>query len=112
MTIQLALTKIVKQGVHFCNYSGIALEHSGWGMNRFNTSGRIVVDARTFHRLNPDTSFEVARFGDDTAHAKRKRAQRPRHPDEYDYDDLDLPVNNGQDVEDEESRQGNTGYVT
>ncbi|KAK3669115.1 hypothetical protein LTR78_011019, partial [Recurvomyces mirabilis] len=54
-------------GVHFCNYSGIALEHSGWSMNRFSTSGRVVVDAKTFHRLNPDTAFEVARLGTEPA---------------------------------------------
>jgi len=72
-------------------------------MNRFNTSGRVVVDAKTCHRLNTDSAFEVARFGTTAVPAESKRAKQVRHPDEYGYDDrFNLKPLNVREIEPEE----------
>jgi hypothetical protein len=46
-------------GMHFRSYSGIALEQVRGGFDRYNIDGRVVVDTKTFHRLNANHAFEV-----------------------------------------------------
>jgi hypothetical protein len=46
-------------GIHFCCYRGIAL---GLEMERYNIDGRVVVDTKTFHRLNANYAFDLQPF--------------------------------------------------
>ncbi|KAK5171411.1 uncharacterized protein LTR77_004555 [Saxophila tyrrhenica] len=70
-------------GMHFRNYKGIALEYSGGcGADRYNIDGRVVVDTKTFHRLQANLAFNVSAFkSDEEKRSKRRRIQ------EYDADD-------------------------
>lgn len=45
-------------GQHFVNYVGIAVG----GCNRYNINGRIMLDCKTFHRLNPKKALSVTPF--------------------------------------------------
>lgn len=49
-------------GMHFCCYNGIALEQTDCGVDRYNTEGRVVVDTKTFHRLNANFAFGLRPF--------------------------------------------------
>lgn len=74
-------------GMHFCCYNGIALEQTDFGMDRYNIDGRVVVDTKTFHRLNANFSFSLTPFNTDV----QKPRNRRRNSDYYDndYDDAD-----------------------
>ncbi|KAF2161566.1 hypothetical protein M409DRAFT_37534 [Zasmidium cellare ATCC 36951] len=61
-------------GMYFQRYQGVALEHTPCGMSRFNVDGRVVVDTKTFHRLNANLAYSVNPFKD----ASEKRAKRRR----------------------------------
>lgn len=68
-------------GMHFLCYQGIALS----GCNRYNVDGRVVVDTKTFHRLNADQAFTVQSF---LSHEeKRKRGLRIRDENYCDEDE-------------------------
>lgn len=45
-------------GMHFRHYSGIAVTEK----SRFSHDGRVVVDTKTFHRINADEAFTVSPF--------------------------------------------------
>lgn len=68
-------------GMHFCCYNGIALEQAQCGFDRYNVDGRVVVDTRTFHRLNANFAFNTRPFNTDVKKPKVRRRN-------YDNDDL------------------------
>lgn len=71
-------------GMHFRNYKGIALESQGSCRPpaRYNIEGRVVVDTKTYHRLNADHAFSVNAFkSDEDKRVKRRRIHQ--------YDDSD-----------------------
>lgn len=45
--------------MHFAHYSGIAMTPSSARTGLVNTDGRIVIDCKTFHRLNANDAFTV-----------------------------------------------------
>ncbi|EMC97645.1 hypothetical protein BAUCODRAFT_69134 [Baudoinia panamericana UAMH 10762] len=69
-------------GMHFCNYRGIALENGGCGVGRYNCDGRVVVDTKTFHRLNANSSWNITAFkvGENEAPSRRKIAAKDGVP--------------------------------
>ncbi|KAK4549945.1 hypothetical protein LTR36_005246 [Oleoguttula mirabilis] len=72
-------------GMHFCSYTGVALEYTGCGISRYNTDGRVVVDIKTYHRLNADYAFTVAAFKSDEDKLSKRRQINGRD----DYDEVD-----------------------
>ncbi|KAJ1337992.1 hypothetical protein MN608_00850 [Microdochium nivale] len=46
-------------GQHFMQYSGLAIKKTDKGYARFDVSGRVMVDVKTFHRLEANDSFTV-----------------------------------------------------
>lgn len=76
-------------GMHFQNYEGIALEYDDFGISRYNITGRVVVDTKTYHRLNANYAFGVNAFeSSDNKH--RKRRPVGNYDDlNYDYDEDD-----------------------
>ena len=65
-TIQKDLTARGRQweqiaGTNFRYYKGIALDFTDGG-SRYNIDGRVVVDTKTYHRLNADHAFVVSPF--------------------------------------------------
>ncbi|KXJ97123.1 P-loop containing nucleoside triphosphate hydrolase protein, partial [Microdochium bolleyi] len=46
-------------GQHFLQYSGLAIKKMEKGYARFDVSGRVMVDVKTFHRLEANDSFTV-----------------------------------------------------
>ncbi|EME85034.1 uncharacterized protein MYCFIDRAFT_187795 [Pseudocercospora fijiensis CIRAD86] len=72
-------------GMHFHHYSGIALEYTPCGISRFNTDGRVVVDTKTWHRLNGNRAFTVNKFKS----REDRRRKRPHVPRIHRYDDDD-----------------------
>lgn len=46
-------------GMHFCHFTGVAYERNYHGVNRYNIDSRVVVDTKTYHRMNDRYSFEV-----------------------------------------------------
>ncbi|KAH8889212.1 P-loop containing nucleoside triphosphate hydrolase protein [Thozetella sp. PMI_491] len=46
-------------GQHFMQYSGLGLRKTNEGYRRFSVHGRVIVDCKTYHRLEPDDSFET-----------------------------------------------------
>lgn len=62
-------------GQHFVQYNGIALKKIQKGYARFSVTGRIMIDCKTFHRMEPNDSFNVKDLANDES-AKRDRARR------------------------------------
>jgi len=59
-------------GQHFMEYSGLAIKKKEQGYARFDVSGRVMVDVKTFHRLEANDSFSVKELPyDKTARAYR-----------------------------------------
>lgn len=79
-------------GMHFRTYSGIALEHTPCGISRYNIEGRVVVDTKTFHRLNANYAFGVNAFkSDEDKRKKRRRIQNyDDSEEEGDAETMDL----------------------
>ncbi|KXX80661.1 ATPase family AAA domain-containing protein 3B [Madurella mycetomatis] len=59
-------------GQHFLQYDGIALKRTPDGYARFNVTGRVMIDCKTFHRLEPNDSFIVTST-DETGKKERVR---------------------------------------
>lgn len=71
-------------GMHFCCYNGIALEQTNCGIERYNIEGRVVVDTKTYHRLNANFAFSLRPFKSDG----KQKIRRNQYDDNYDsYDD-------------------------
>lgn len=63
-------------GMHFRNYKGIALHIEGCSVDRYNIDGRVVVDTKTYHRLNANSAFTVNGLkADGNTLAKQHRIQ-------------------------------------
>ncbi|KAI0126120.1 hypothetical protein BJ170DRAFT_725951 [Xylariales sp. AK1849] len=62
-------------GQHFEQYNGIALKKTQQGYARFNVTGRVMIDCKTYHRLEANDSFHCKELVNDDA-AKRDRARR------------------------------------
>ena len=62
-------------GQHFVEYDGIALKKVECGYARFNVSGRVMIDCKTFHRLEPNDTFTVRELATDEA-ARKLRAKK------------------------------------
>ncbi|KXT06785.1 hypothetical protein AC578_7166 [Pseudocercospora eumusae] len=77
-------------GMHFCSYSGIALEHTPCGISRFNTDGRVVIDTKTWHRLNSNRAFTVNKFQSDEDKRRKRRHVRNDYDDENDEEEAEL----------------------
>ena len=75
-------------GMHFCEYKGIALEMLGCDLNRYNIDGRVVVDTKTFHRLEANRSFSVDAFK--SAEDKQTIKRRIQEYDDENMETLDL----------------------
>ncbi|KAK4496512.1 hypothetical protein PRZ48_012492 [Zasmidium cellare] len=89
-------------GMHFQRYEGVALEHTPCGMSRFNVDGRVVVDTKTFHRLNANLAYSVSPFKD--ASDKRSKRRRIQSMDDEEDEDiatetLDLVPDTGLDLD-------------
>lgn len=66
-------------GMHFCNYKGISLEYADREIIRYNIDGRVVVDTKTYHRLNANKAFYVDGFkSDEYKQGKKKRIDHRR----------------------------------
>ncbi|KAF3064947.1 putative aaa family atpase protein [Daldinia childiae] len=62
-------------GQHFMQYSGVAIKHDGSKYDRYNLSGRVVIDCKNYRHFEPSDDFEL----DDlprTEAAKRQRTMR------------------------------------
>ena len=70
-------------GMHFCEYKGIALEQKNGAIGRYNIEGRVVVDTKTYHRLEANRSFNVSPFKSE----EDKRVSKRRF---YDSDDDEI----------------------
>ncbi|SPO06505.1 uncharacterized protein DNG_09195 [Cephalotrichum gorgonifer] len=54
-------------GQHFLQYSGIAFKKTSSGYARFSADGRVMIDCKTYHRLDPNDWFAVSDFKDKKA---------------------------------------------
>ncbi|KAI1194559.1 P-loop containing nucleoside triphosphate hydrolase protein [Nemania serpens] len=61
-------------GQHFETYDGIAVKKTERGYARVNVQGRIMIDCKTYHRLDANDSFRVKDSVSESA--KRERARR------------------------------------
>jgi hypothetical protein len=62
-------------GQHFLKYDGIAIKKVQSGYARFTVSGRVMIDCKTYLRLEPNEGFIVANIGDSVKMERsRKRA--------------------------------------
>ncbi|KAK6066212.1 AAA family ATPase [Seiridium cupressi] len=62
-------------GQHFVQYNGIALKKMQKGYARFNVTGRVMIDCKTYHRIEPNDSFHVKVLTNDES-AKNDRARK------------------------------------
>jgi hypothetical protein len=62
-------------GQHFLHYDGIAIKKTPEGYARFTVNGRVMIDCKTYHRLEPNDSFTVVTSAERTKMERsRKRA--------------------------------------
>ncbi|KAI0107854.1 P-loop containing nucleoside triphosphate hydrolase protein [Nemania sp. FL0031] len=61
-------------GQHFETYDGIAVKKTERGYARINVQGRIMIDCKTYHRLDANDSFRVKDPASEAA--KREKARR------------------------------------
>jgi hypothetical protein len=78
-------------GQHFREYKGTAFERDGCRLIRYNISGRVMVDTRTFHRIEANLAFSV------NALPGRNKRKQQFEDDGYDSDDWN-PVAAGEDT--------------
>ncbi|ROV96054.1 hypothetical protein VPNG_09177 [Cytospora leucostoma] len=60
-------------GQHFMQYNGLGLKRDPncpSNYLRFDASGRVILDVKTYHRLDPNDSIWVVKFGKDHANAE------------------------------------------
>jgi hypothetical protein len=65
-------------GPHFLHYDGIALKKTPEGYARINVKGRVMIDCKTFHRLEPNDSF-LCTNNDETGRRDRSRRKAMAH---------------------------------
>ncbi|KAK4129775.1 P-loop containing nucleoside triphosphate hydrolase protein [Parathielavia appendiculata] len=66
-------------GSHFLQYDGIALKKTPEGYARFTVSGRVMIDCKTYHRLEPNDSFFCVSLNDDSTKMERSRKRAQAH---------------------------------
>lgn len=59
-------------GTHFLQYNGIALKKTPDGYARITVNGRVMIDCKTYHRLEPNDSFVVT-SNDESVRKERSR---------------------------------------
>jgi AAA+ superfamily predicted ATPase len=60
-------------GQHYLHYDGIALKKTPEGYARFTVAGRVMIDCRTYHRLEPNDSFTCLPLRTDSTRMERSR---------------------------------------
>lgn len=65
-------------GAHFLHYDGIALKKTPDGYARINALGRVMIDCKTFHRLEPNDSFACTSY-DESGKKERNRRRGITH---------------------------------
>lgn len=73
-------------GQNYMHYSGVAVKKKDCGYERFNITGRVMIDCKTYHRLDPNDAFSVEEIARSEA-AKRQREIR-KHNDGIGLDDF------------------------
>lgn len=63
-------------GQHYLQYDGIALKRIPDGYARFNVNGRVMVDCKTYHRIEPNDSFRVLGLNNSDDSTRRERLMR------------------------------------
>ncbi|KAH6651306.1 P-loop containing nucleoside triphosphate hydrolase protein [Chaetomium tenue] len=66
-------------GQHFVQYDGIAIKKTPEGYARFTVNGRVMIDCKTYHRLEPNDSFVAKNFNNDSAKMERSRKRALGH---------------------------------
>ncbi|EAQ93792.1 hypothetical protein CHGG_02027 [Chaetomium globosum CBS 148.51] len=66
-------------GQHFVQYDGIAIKKTPEGYARFTVNGRVMIDCKTYHRLEPNDSFNAKNFNDDSTKMERSRKRALGH---------------------------------
>lgn len=61
-------------GQHFLRYDGIAIKKTNQGYMRFTVTGRVMIDCKTYHRLEPNEMFTVTSAEELKMERSRKRA--------------------------------------
>nr|POE82249.1 atpase family aaa domain-containing protein 3b [Quercus suber] len=79
----------------FYRYSGIAIDRSAYEQSKFHVIGRVVVDTKTFHRMNANHAFVVSSFRSDG----EERVQRDYVEDENGMQLCDLDPQEEQKLE-------------
>ncbi|KAK3329181.1 P-loop containing nucleoside triphosphate hydrolase protein [Apodospora peruviana] len=73
-------------GQHYMEYNSIALKSGENGYIRFNVSGRVMIDCKTYHRLDSNDSFMV----DELPQNKARRINRDGGADEFESHEYDF----------------------
>ena len=70
-------------GMNFRHYRGVALEYGGdCGPSRYSIDGRVVIDTKTYHRMNTNLAFNVNPFkSNKDKKSTRKRIQQYNNGD-------------------------------
>jgi hypothetical protein len=76
-------------GQKFMHYSGVAVKKKKCGYERFNLTGRVMIDCKTYHRLDPNDAFTV------TETARSEGAKRLRELRKYNSGVADDGFTNG-----------------
>ncbi|KAK3341903.1 P-loop containing nucleoside triphosphate hydrolase protein [Lasiosphaeria hispida] len=63
-------------GQHYLQYNGIALKRIEGMYAKFTVNGRVMIDAKTYHRLEPNDSFVVKELPAQDEATKRERSTR------------------------------------
>jgi hypothetical protein len=66
-------------GQHFRQYDGIAIKKTPEGYARFTVAGRVMIDCKTYHRLEPNDMFNVKSLNDDSTKMERSRRRAQGH---------------------------------
>jgi len=66
-------------GQHFLHYDGIAIKKMPEGYARFTVNGRVMIDCKTYHRLEPNDTFIAKLINDDTTKMERSRKRAQGH---------------------------------
>ena len=78
---------LIKLGHHYKQYGGYILYERAWGTNLFKADGRVMVDIKTFQRMNP----EYANFKDPNQIAGANAAYMQDNYN-YNYNNPNMPA--------------------
>ncbi|ETS86225.1 hypothetical protein PFICI_00053 [Pestalotiopsis fici W106-1] len=63
-------------GQHYLQYDGIAVKRIQDGYARFNVTGRVMIDCKTYHRIEPNDSFRVLGLNNSDDSSRRDRLMK------------------------------------